>query len=133
LSRSSEPTHRPRGIFNQQIAQEMLEEMGAAVCLASNGAAALALLRETRVDCIPVALQMPVMDGLEATRRIRAAPQLSHIPVLANRRATTGTAASIGATYPRNPATQFVIDALARHAHNAGLVDCSIGTEKCSV
>ncbi|KQW93685.1 hypothetical protein ASC94_13905 [Massilia sp. Root418] len=70
-------------VFNQQIAQEMLEEVGAAVCLASNGAAALELLHKTDFDCVLMDLQMPVMDGLETTRRMRATEQLSHIPVLA--------------------------------------------------
>lgn len=70
-------------IFNQQIAQEMLEEMGAAVCLANNGADALELLRTTDFDCVLMDLQMPLMDGLEATRHIRADPQLTHMPVLA--------------------------------------------------
>ncbi|WP_162249877.1 response regulator [Massilia sp. Root351] len=70
-------------VFNQQIAQEMLEEMGAAVCLANNGAAALELLHKTDFDCVLMDLQMPVMDGLETTRRIRASPRFGQIPVLA--------------------------------------------------
>ena len=70
-------------LFNQQIAQEMLEEVGADVTLVSNGAAALELLGERSFDCVLMDLQMPVMDGLETTRRIRAAPQLSRLPVLA--------------------------------------------------
>jgi signal transduction histidine kinase/CheY-like chemotaxis protein/HPt (histidine-containing phosphotransfer) domain-containing protein len=70
-------------VFNQQIAQEMLEEMGATVSLANNGAAALEMLGQTDFDCVLMDLQMPVMDGLETTRRIRASPQLSRIPVLA--------------------------------------------------
>jgi CheY-like chemotaxis protein/HPt (histidine-containing phosphotransfer) domain-containing protein len=70
-------------LFNQQIGQEMLEQAGATVWLANNGADALALLRQGGVDCVLMDVQMPLMDGLEATRGIRADPQLAHIPVLA--------------------------------------------------
>ncbi|WP_229219144.1 PAS domain S-box protein [Duganella sp. BJB1802] len=69
--------------FNQQIALEMLEEVGSSVCLAANGMEALELLRQTAFDCVLMDVQMPLMDGLETTRRIRADPSLADMRVLA--------------------------------------------------
>jgi two-component system, sensor histidine kinase and response regulator len=69
--------------FNRQVAQEFLEDAGAVVCIASNGAEALDLLRKEDFDCVLMDIQMPVMDGLEATRKIRADLPRERIPVIA--------------------------------------------------
>jgi len=69
--------------FNQQVAIEFLESAGATVCSANNGEEALDLLRKGEFDCVLMDAQMPVMDGLEATRMIRADAILRHLPVIA--------------------------------------------------
>lgn len=56
---------------NQITAQVMLEKIGAHVILGSNGSEAIALLKQTRIDLILMDCQMPVMDGFEATEKIR--------------------------------------------------------------
>jgi PAS domain S-box-containing protein len=56
---------------NQKVAQKFLERLGATVRLEEDGAAAVAACREERFDLILMDMQMPVMDGIAATRAIR--------------------------------------------------------------
>ncbi len=69
--------------LNQQVAREFLEIAGCVVHGANDGAEALALLRSEHFDCVLMDVQMPVMDGLEATRQIRAIQAFAALPVIA--------------------------------------------------
>jgi len=70
-------------VFSQQVGQELLEDAGATVVVANNGKEAIDLLLKGHFDCVLMDVQMPVMDGYEATRQIRAHPRLSGTPVIA--------------------------------------------------
>ncbi|MYM27741.1 response regulator [Duganella sp. CY15W] len=70
-------------IFSQQVGQELLEDAGATVCVANNGKEAIDLMLKERFDCVLMDVQMPVMDGYEATRLIRAHPKLSATLIIA--------------------------------------------------
>ena len=69
--------------INQQVAQELLQNMGLTVHVANNGIEALKKLRESHYDMVLMDIQMPEMDGYETTRRIRLEPEFSSLPVVA--------------------------------------------------
>ena len=70
-------------LFNQQVASEFLKDAGAIVSVADNGKEAIDLLLQQHFDCVLMDMQMPVMDGIEATRLIRANAALAGMPVIA--------------------------------------------------
>jgi signal transduction histidine kinase/ActR/RegA family two-component response regulator len=68
---------------NRRILQLLLEPHGCRLTLVENGAEALDAASGQRFDAILMDMQMPVMDGLEATRRIRAGAVNGATPVIA--------------------------------------------------
>lgn len=77
--------------MNRDFLQRRLQKRGYEVSTAVDGADACARTAETHPDLILMDVMMPNMDGLEATRKLRAAPGTQHIPVIAlTARAMTG-------------------------------------------
>ena len=70
-------------VVNQAVARELLQATGARVEVAGDGQQALDVLQTLEVDCVLMDMQMPVMDGLEATRRLRAQERLRRLPIIA--------------------------------------------------
>jgi len=69
--------------INQEVAIGQLEDAEAFVDLAENGEVALHMIRDNDYDAVLMDMQMPVMDGIEATRVIRANPRFRTLPIIA--------------------------------------------------
>ncbi len=69
-------------LINQKIANYLLSKQGANIVTAYNGREAIRIFSEQPVDIILMDLQMPVMDGFEATKYIRTV-LFSDIPIIA--------------------------------------------------
>jgi len=71
--------------MNQHLIRTILESSGAQVVIAKNGAEALELVKKQIFDCVLMDVQMPEMDGIQATVNIRNLedPVLSAIPIIA--------------------------------------------------
>lgn len=70
-------------LVNQLVAKELLLSMGAGVIVAEHGEIALSQLKNHRIDVVLMDIQMPVMDGLTATKIIRKNAAYRDLPIIA--------------------------------------------------
>ncbi len=88
LSHRAKDSHRilvaEDNVVNQKVACRILEKLGLRVDVAADGEAAFRAWSSGRYDLILMDCQMPIMDGYEATRKIRAREGAGeHIPIIA--------------------------------------------------
>jgi two-component system, cell cycle response regulator DivK len=89
---------------SRQIIRDMLAPTDYEIIEAENGEQALAAIAKQRPDLILMDIQLPIMDGYTATRRIKADPALQSIPIIA--------------------VTSYALDGEAKIAKAAGCDDC---------
>ncbi len=69
--------------INQEVACELLRSVGHSVDVAANGQQAIERAAQHAYDLVLMDVQMPIMDGLDATRRLREMPKYARTPILA--------------------------------------------------
>ncbi|HUM90753.1 MAG TPA: ATP-binding protein [Candidatus Competibacter sp.] len=69
--------------LNQQVVRGFLAKVGVDVVIAENGLEAIQIAQRQSFDVVLMDLQMPIMDGLQATRELRQIPRLTNTPIIA--------------------------------------------------
>jgi len=69
--------------LNQEVARELLQDAGFLVDVAENGQEAISSIGREHYDLVLMDMQMPVMDGVTATRLLRQDPACQHLPIIA--------------------------------------------------
>lgn len=69
--------------LNQEVSIALLNHAGLIVDLAEDGSVAVKMVRQSDYDAVLMDMQMPVMDGLTATREIRKDPRFQKLPIIA--------------------------------------------------
>jgi len=69
--------------INQEVGKTILVKFGFEIVVAENGLDALKCIKEGKFDAVLMDLQMPIMDGYEATVKIREDPNNEHLPIIA--------------------------------------------------
>jgi len=72
-------------LVNQRLISRLLDKMGHQVLVASDGMAVLRILEQREIDFIAMDMQMPILDGVDTTRKIRAMEKgaAGHVPIMA--------------------------------------------------
>ncbi|MBT7409926.1 MAG: response regulator [Methylococcales bacterium] len=69
--------------INQLLAKTLLQDAGFTVDIAKNGLIAIEMLEKTQYSCILMDINMPIMDGIDATKNIRQNPEYTELPIIA--------------------------------------------------
>lgn len=68
---------------NRDMLSRRLQKKGFSVSIAVNGEEALEIVRRELPDLVLMDISLPVMDGFEATKRLKSAEETKHIPIIA--------------------------------------------------
>ncbi|MCZ4305591.1 PAS domain S-box protein [Zoogloeaceae bacterium G21618-S1] len=116
-------------LLNQQLARELLEEVGVKVSVAEDGELALAKIEANVFDAVLMDIQMPRMDGHTATRQIRSNPRHAGLPVIAmtahalaeERERCVAVGMDDFLTKPVEPSDLYAVLARYRHGRTQGV------------